>query len=610
MSDDLGGRGGEPVPADELLADPGFLVTADPERVMALLGLASAPAGRLAAAVYRASAHAHRDAGAADRRQILAVDAARYGDRGLSDRIAAVGLPDVPAVRWRVDWATGSGVHPGFLGFLDGSDGSRLPPVVAVDGRPATVTRTDDAVLLRDPATGAEVARGLFAGSVRGQETTVVVDGRKEKISCDGPDGLPRIFEPSTGEPLGVLPAGGNGGPAMYYYLDAVTSDGRSYVLAGDEKRVAVWDLATRELVGELESEGDDLLSWTVVAIGGRPHAVTGGFHGTVEVWNLATCERIGAGRGEDRELRLMAAATIDGRPHVLARGCNPYVGTPLDTVSVWSVDPLRQIDRLPAEAEKVETATVGDRCLAVTDDGRVWELSRSAPVGNRAPGHDAAVSAVTAAVLDGRPVAVTGSQDETLRIWDLATGRPVGPPLSAETDEYDGVTQVRTALVDGRPYAVTGHDSGYDEYERVWDLAAGREVTDDDRAAELIEPPTGDDLFVPSVTVNGRACAVTFLPDTDPAIRFRDLETGEEIEDTVFRPAGRVTAFATGRVGGHPVAVVASLRRVRVWELTGERAAVADELVFPQTVGAVAVSPEGRLLVGFGNDLAVLSRC
>lgn len=115
-------------------AGPAYLVTADPERVIALLDLASRPGGP-AAAVYRASARAHHGADAAARRQILSVDAARFGSRDLSDRIAAVEIPDAPSLRWRVGWATGSQVHPGLLVFLDDSNGAWPPPVVAADGR-------------------------------------------------------------------------------------------------------------------------------------------------------------------------------------------------------------------------------------------------------------------------------------------------------------------------------------------------------------------------------------------------------------------------------------------------------------------------------------------
>ncbi|MFJ5725991.1 WD40 repeat domain-containing protein [Streptomyces sp. NPDC093149] len=41
------------------------------------------------------------------------------------------------------------------------------------------------------------------------------------------------------------------------------------------------------------------------------------------------------------------------------------------------------------------------------------------------------AVATVTTSVVDGRPVAVTGSDDRAVRMWDLATGEQFAPFLS-----------------------------------------------------------------------------------------------------------------------------------------------------------------------------------
>jgi WD40 repeat protein len=51
-----------------------------------------------------------------------------------------------------------------------------------------------------------------------------------------------------------------------------------------------------------------------------------------------------------------------------------------------------------------------------------------------RSPGTSAGWATVACAVLDGRPVAVTGSCDDTVRVWDLPTGTPVGDPLTGHT--------------------------------------------------------------------------------------------------------------------------------------------------------------------------------
>ena len=60
-----------------------------------------------------------------------------------------------------------------------------------------------------------------------------------------------------------------------------------------------------------------------------------------------------------------------------------------------------------------------------------------------------------TVVLPDGRPIAVTGSEDATVRIWDLTTGTPVGDPLTGHTGAVGAVATV--VLPDGRPLAVTG---------------------------------------------------------------------------------------------------------------------------------------------------------
>jgi len=57
----------------------------------------------------------------------------------------------------------------------------------------------------------------------------------------------------------------------------------------------------------------------------------------------------------------------------------------------------------------------------------------------------------VACTLLDGRPVAVSGGRDETVRVWELATGQPLGEPLTGHTETVEAVA---CTLLDGRPVA------------------------------------------------------------------------------------------------------------------------------------------------------------
>ncbi|KOV86032.1 hypothetical protein, partial [Nocardia sp. NRRL S-836] len=53
------------------------------------------------------------------------------------------------------------------------------------------------------------------------------------------------------------------------------------------------------------------------------------------------------------------------------------------------------------------------------------WDLTDGTPL-TTLTGHTGTVTAVACTEIDGRPIAVTGGFDETLRVWDLTDGTPL----------------------------------------------------------------------------------------------------------------------------------------------------------------------------------------
>jgi hypothetical protein len=85
------------------------------------------------------------------------------------------------------------------------------------------------------------------------------------------------------------------------------------------------------------------------------------------------------------------------------------------------------------------------------------WQLQRPH---QQITGHSGQVLAVAAAELDGRPVVISGGDDRTVRVWDLATGTPVGDPFTGHSSQVLAVApQAGQGLVPSDPpaYVATG---------------------------------------------------------------------------------------------------------------------------------------------------------
>ncbi|MER5348155.1 caspase family protein [Streptomyces mirabilis] len=173
--------------------------------------------------------------------------------------------------------------------------------------------------------------------------------------------------------------------------------------------------------------------------------------------------------------------------------------------------------------------------------------------------GHGDQVGAVACTTLDGKPVAVTGSSDSTVCVWDLASGRRIGTPLVGHPGR---VYAVACTALEGRPVAVAG---GMDGTLVVWDLASGRQIGN---------PPIGNSRRVGAVTcttLGGKPVAVT--GSGDGTVCVWDLASGRRIGTPLVGHHGSVYAVACTALEGRPVAVAGGMDgTVYVWDLASGR--------------------------------------
>ncbi|RCG31275.1 hypothetical protein DQ384_11145 [Sphaerisporangium album] len=232
------------------------------------------------------------------------------------------------------------------------------------------------------------------------------------------------------------------------------------------DRQVRVWDLTTGRNTA-LRGQGD----WTgALAFSPDGGALAAAADDRVEIWDVATGETRGilADAGPVNAL----AYSADGRSLVVASGEAGF------TVRWWDVRSGRALRTLtPKVAPGEDMRSLGRlelspdlRLLAAVQDGqsiRLWDLADGRPLGGPMAGHTGLVNDM-AFSHDGRLVATAGS-DDTVRLWDTTTRSPVGEPLTGHTGDV-----VTVAFSEDDRTLASG---ALDGTVRLWDTATRRQL-------------------------------------------------------------------------------------------------------------------------------------
>lgn len=453
----------------------------------------------------------------------------------------------------------------------------------------------------------------------------VTADGRiGASASADGIE----VWDLHTGERVESLD-----GPGHDVLALTISSDGDRIAVADRDGGFSLWDLHEKPSVSTFPISPGGLLHF--VRSRGRTVAIAADCrvavcasqarepNWSISVWDLdrrapiATFTHARGGRD------LAVAITPDGRTVATASGNG--------TIHVWDVGIDQPTRTLSQESQLcgIGLSEDGRRAVTTTSEGastfrvRVWDLASARVEGT---GHDRAVVAV--ALSGDGSVALSGSHDGSVRLWDGETGALTWAVIGAGPSR---IVSGAAVDIDGRAGLTSflgGELWSWNLERRVvladpltqptisvmaWSEAEGFVVTASPRRLGLWHLPTRREA---SIELPGIADALALLPggarvvvDFRERLAIYSLQTGEELASLATEELGRRVASVLGVVPGTGEVVIATtptLRTSVLHFLDPVRLRETGTIETRDIVLAVSINDEGDRLVSTHDDGAI----
>lgn len=401
---------------------------------------------------------------------------------------------------------------------------------------------------------------------------SVCEDHGRPLLVTGGQDATARLWDLRTRLQIGQSMKGHSG--AVSATAIAVLDGQPVVATGGSDTEVRLWDPYTGSLLKPpFLGHTNAVRCAAFCVLGGAPVLLTGGEDGTVRVWDVATGEMVGP----------PLVGHIGGIEHLavrpLGRGMEIILATSLDHAYVWTVlqgqdshwpsRPRVHFDaaELTPSARTVGVSFHGARAVAMvafkSNEVYVHDVLDGSRVGGPYPGHTEVVIAGGLGRIGAATVVATASFDNTVRIWDLATAVPMGPPLEGFNRLWEKLRCAAPILthIDGTPVAVvaTWRDV------RIWDITSMRPIGE----------PLGDSergLLSADILRLSADSAVVVTGAVDGVVRTHDLDCGQQVAAHLTAASQAIFGIAAANLGEDRVMVRSSWQDTQAWSLSSRK--------------------------------------
>jgi len=266
------------------------------------------------------------------------------------------------------------------------------------------------------------------------------------------------------------------------------TSDNieKQYIISGSsDKTIKIWDLSTFKLVETLEGHTEYVTSVAVIssvektADLPKKYIISGSADKTIKIWDLSTFKLVETLEGHTSDV---ASLTVSSK-YIIS-------GSFDKTIKIWDLSTFKLVETLEGHTDNVNCVAVSDKYIisgSADTTIKIWDLSTFELV-ETLEGHIqtvlyVAVSGIINTTTNkfGKQYIISGSDDNTIRFWDLSTFKLV-KTLEGHTRLVSSVavssvfnTTDKFGNIISKQYIISG---SYDSTIKIWDISTFKLVS------------------------------------------------------------------------------------------------------------------------------------